>query len=86
MHRSLLRNTPWLIRTEYTANNTELGIAIHQKKIWLDFCIHFYQAYKYLRNSQISSRQAQFNSANVVMQQETTEDLNGTETIISSDN
>ena len=46
------------------------------KKIWLKFRIHFSQAYKYVRKSQISAGRAGSNITNVVMQQETSEALN----------
>ena len=51
-------------------------------KVWLKFCIHFYQAYKYVINSQIATGQDGFNISNVVMQQETTEALNDLESAI----
>ena len=45
MHRLFLRHIFWLRRMDYTVNNAKLVIAVQQqKKIWLKFHIHFYQA------------------------------------------
>ena len=52
-----------------------LGSLYKSKNIWLKFYIHFSQPYKYVRNSQIAAGKFGFNSANVVMQKESTEAL-----------
>ena len=54
------------------------------ENIWFKFHIHFYQSYKYVRNSQIAAVPAGFNSANVVMKQEITNALNNLANSVSS--
>ena len=51
----------------------------------MNFCIHFSQSYKDVRNYQIDARQAGLNSDNVVTQQETNEALNELTNSVSYD-
>ena len=62
-----------------------LGLTFSNRKICINLRIYFSKAYKDVRNSQISAVQYVFNSANVVMQQETTKALNEIANIVLSD-